>query len=155
MHEDAKWLDNFIHNQLARFGLYQDAIVNDELFLFHSVLSPLLNVGLITPDYVVEKTLAYAKKNAVPLNSLEGFIRQIIGWREFVRAVYIVEGDKYQKANFFKHTRSIPKSWWHGTTGILPIHDTIHKVLGYAYAHHIERLMILGNFMLLCEFKPG
>lgn len=154
-HADAKkWLDHFLHNQLASFGVYQDAIVSDELFLFHSVLSPLLNVGLITPDYVVEKTLAYAKKNEVPLNSLEGFIRQIIGWREFVRAVYILEGNTYHKQNFFKHARSIPKSWWNGTTGILPLDDTIHKVLTYAYAHHIERLMVLGNFMLLCEFKP-
>ena len=153
--EAKKWLDHFLKNQLATFGVYQDAIVNDELFLFHSVLSPLLNVGLITPDYVVAKTLAYAKKNRVPLNSLEGFIRQIIGWREFVRAVYITEGDKYHRENFFKHTRSIPQSWWYGKTGILPIDDSIHKALGYAYVHHIERLMVLGNFMLLCEFKPA
>ena len=154
-HTSAKnWLDRFLKKRLKDFGTYQDAITQDEPFLFHSLLSPLLNIGLLTPEYVIEKTLSYTKKHTIPLNSLEGFIRQIIGWREYVRMVYYLIGKKESKSNFFGLRKKIPKSFWSGTTKIAPIDKTIQKIIKYAYAHHIERLMVLGNFMLLSHFAP-
>ncbi len=96
----------------------------------------------------------YASNHAIPLNSLEGFIRQVIGWREFIRAVYELKGTEERTKNYWRFTRKIPASFWNGTTGIEPIDLTIRKVLETGYAHHIERLMVLGNFMLLCEFDP-
>ena len=93
-------------------------------------------------------------KNKIPLNSLEGFIRQIIGWREFMRGVYVTKGSEERVRNFWGFSRKIPKSFYDGTTGIFPVDETIKKVLETGYCHHIERLMVLGNFMLLCEFDP-
>lgn len=155
-HDSAKkWLDRFFKKRFAQFGPYQDAINTSHPFLFHSLLSPLLNTGLLTPDYVIEQTLSYAKKHKIPINSLEGFIRQIIGWREFVRMVYHLIGEKQAKSNFFKHRKSLPKSFWNASTKILPIDVSIEKALEYAYGHHIERLMVLGNFMLLSQIKPS
>jgi deoxyribodipyrimidine photolyase-related protein len=91
----------------------------------------------------------------IPLNSLEGFIRQIMGWREFIKIVYEREGSKQRTTNYWNFTRKIPASFWNGTTGIAPIDLTIQKILKTGYCHHIERLMVLGNFMLLCEFDPN
>jgi deoxyribodipyrimidine photolyase-related protein len=127
-------------------------MVQKESFLNHSVLSPLLNSGLITPINIIEETLKY--KDDYPLNSIEGFLRQIIGWREFIRGVYKVKGSQERTTNFFNFKRKIPKSFYDATTGILPIDITIKKVQKTAYNHHIERLMVLGNFMMLCEFDP-
>lgn len=148
------WLDRFLKKRFKNFGPYQDAIRAREHYLFHSVLSPLLNTGLLTPDYVLEKALDYAKKRSIPINSLEGFIRQLVGWREFVRGVYHFDQKKERTTNFFKFKRSLPACFWDGSTGIEPIDITIKKVLASGYAHHIERLMILGNFMLLCQCNP-
>jgi len=127
-------------------------MVQKESFLNHSVISPLLNSGLITPKHVIQKTLSF--KDKYPLNSLEGFLRQIIGWREFIRGVYKVKGSQERTTNFFNFKRKIPISFYNATTGILPIDITIEKVKKTAYNHHIERLMVLGNFMMLCEFDP-
>lgn len=149
-----KWFASFLKHKLSSFGPYEDAITTRGNILFHSVLSPLLNVGLLTPNYVLEQTLSYAQKNDVPLSSLEGFIRQLIGWREYMRAVYVYLGSKARKANYFKSHRALPESFWQGNTGIIPVDDTIKTVLQYAYSHHIPRLMIMGNFMNLCKFKP-
>ena len=121
---------------------------------WHSVLTPALNVGFLTPTQVVKETLAFAKKNDVPLNSLEGFLRQIIGWREFIRATYEDHGVEMRTTNHWNHTRKIPPSFYEGTTGIPPIDDTIHRILETGYCHHIERLMVLGGFMFVCEFDP-
>lgn len=148
------WLNSFLENKLCLFGPYEDAITTEGNFLFHSILSPLLNAGLLTPEYVLEQTLLYAQKNNVPISSLEGFVRQLIGWREYIRAVYVYLGTIERTSNYFKSERSIPKSFWQGNTGIAPVDDTIKKSLKYAYAHHIPRLMIMGNFMNLCQFKP-
>ena len=148
------FFDDFLKHRFEKFGVYQDAIQKDESFLFHSLLTPALNIGLVTPDEIIERTLAFAKLKNIPLNSLEGFVRQIVGWREFIRGVYTFSGRKQRTRNAWKHTRKIPKSFWEGTTGIDPIDCVIKRVLESAYAHHIERLMILGNFMLLCEFDP-
>lgn len=155
-HESGKrWLNRFLKKQFKEFGPYQDAIDSTNPFLFHSLLSPLLNTGLLTPDYVINTTLSYVKKHKIPINSVEGFIRQIIGWREFVRMVYHLIGTKQKKSNFFKHRKSLPRSFWDASTDILPIDASIEKALTYAYAHHIERLMVLGNFMLLSQIKPN
>ena len=152
--ESNKWLHDFFKTRFSEFGVYEDAIVTDESILHHSVLAPMLNVGLITPQFIIDETLQYASNQEIPLNSLEGFIRQIIGWREFIRAAYELKGREERTKNYWGFTRKIPASFWNGTTGIEPIDSTIKKVLETGYCHHIERLMVLGNFMLLCEFDP-
>ena len=149
------WLDQFLVKRFEEFGAYEDAIVAEESILHHSVLTPMLNVGLLTPQKIINKSLSFALKNDIPLNSLEGFIRQIIGWREFIRGIYEVKGTEERTRNYWGFTRKIPKSFWTGETGIEPIDLTIKKVLKTGYCHHIERLMVLGNFMLLCEFDPN
>jgi deoxyribodipyrimidine photolyase-related protein len=148
------WLEDFLKHRLSRFGDYQDSISAKEPFLFHSVLSPLLNVGLLTPWQMLDATLAFAQEHPVPLNSLEGFIRQIVGWREYVRAVYVLSGERQRSMNFWHHERPLPRSFYTGTTGIEPVDTVIRRLLASAYAHHIERLMVLGNFLLLCETDP-
>ncbi len=148
------WLAEFLQQRFEKFGEYEDAIVVKENFLHHSVLSPLINIGLLTPQQVVDAVLKFAEKNNSPINSTEGFIRQIIGWREFIRIVYAREGIKQRTTNYWKFTRKIPPSFWDGTTGIEPIDSVIKKVITTGYLHHIERLMLLGNFMLLCQFDP-
>lgn len=148
------WLKQFFEYRFHEFGAYEDAIVKEEHFLNHSLLSPLINVGLLNPMDVIEKAISYANSNDVPINSTEGFVRQILGWREFIRGVYEVKGTEERTKNFWNFKRKIPKSFYDGTTGILPVDDVIKKVNKTAYAHHIERLMIIGNFMVLCEFDP-
>ena len=148
------WLNQFFEIRFHEFGAYEDAIVREEHFLNHSLLSPLINIGLLNPLDVIEKAIEFANKNDVPINSTEGFVRQILGWREFIRGVYEAVGTKERNKNFWKFSRKIPKSFYDGSTGIQPIDDVIKKVNKTAYAHHIERLMILGNFMVLCEFDP-
>lgn len=154
-HDQAEtWLQQFFKVRFAEFGPYEDAIVDEYSILNHSVLSPLINVGLLTPMYVVRQAIKHADSFQTPLNSLEGFVRQIIGWREFIRGVYICKGVEERTKNFWGFERKIPASFYNGTTGIIPIDKTIQKVLKTGYCHHIERLMILGNFMVLCEFHP-
>ena len=150
-----KWLDDFLRQRFEKFGAYEDAIVAKEHFLQHSVISPLLNIGLLSPQQVLQKALAAAATYAVPLNSAEGFIRQVMGWREFIRIVYEREGVQQRTRNYWNFTRKIPPSFWTGETGILPVDTVIKKNLSTGYNHHIERLMVMGNFMLLCEFDPN
>lgn len=147
-------LNDFLFNRLSLFGDYEDAIKKDQPFLFHSIHSPMLNTGLLEPADVIRHTLEYAAMNPVPLNALEGFIRQVIGWREFIRIVYEREGSKQRTTNFWNFSRKIPASFWSGNTGIVPVDDVIRKTRRFGYAHHIERLMVMGNFFLLCEFDP-
>jgi deoxyribodipyrimidine photolyase-related protein len=154
-HEDAeRWLDHFLAHRLSMFGAFEDAMREEGPFLYHSLLSPLLNTGLLVPAAVVERTLAFAGEHEVPLNSLEGFIRQIIGWREFMRAVYILRGEEERRRNFWGHRRPMPEACYSATTGIGPLDCVVRRVHRYAYAHHIERLMVLGNFMNLCGIHP-
>lgn len=152
--QSLDWLDEFLRTRFAEFGVYEDAIVDDEHILNHSLLTPMLNIGLLTPKQVIERTLEVAIEYDIPLNSLEGFIRQIIGWREFMYGLYESVGRQQRTRNFWGFTRKIPRSFYTGDTGILPIDTTIKKLLKTGYCHHIERLMVLGNFMLLCEFDP-
>ncbi|MBB6002634.1 cryptochrome/photolyase family protein [Arcicella rosea] len=149
-----QWLHQFLENRMVDFGDYEDAIVHKELLLNHSLLTPMLNVGMLSPAQVLKHTLHYSHANDVPINSLEGFIRQIIGWREFIRGVYVSKGSEERTKNYWGFTKKIPKSFYDGNTGIFPVDETIKKVLKTGYCHHIERLMVLGNFMLLCEFDP-
>lgn len=147
-------LNHFLAERFQHYGIYQDAMIDRNSFLFHSVLTPALNIGLLTPAEVIEETLAFARRRKIPINSLEGFIRQIAGWREFIRAVYIREGVRQRTENHWEHARRIPESFWNASTGIDPVDNVIRKVLKTSYANHIERLMVMGNFMLLCEFHP-
>ena len=146
-------LDDFLDHRLARFGDYQDAIRANEAFLFHSVLSPALNTGVISPREVVDAALQRAGR--VPLNALEGFLRQIIGWREYLRGVYRLYGRRQRTSNLWNHRRPMPPAFYDASTGIEPVDTVVRRVLQEAYCHHIERLMILGNFMLLCEIDPA
>ena len=148
------WLNQFFEHRFMEFGIYEDAIDTENSILHHSVLSPMLNVGLITPKEIIDACLLYAAENNVPINSTEGFVRQIIGWREFIRGVYESRGSEERTTNFWKFKKKIPASFYDGTTGILPVDQTIKKALQTGYCNHIERLMILGNFMMLCEFDP-
>ncbi len=152
--EAEKWLDDFLVNRFEKFGIYEDAIVSNEHFLHHSVLTPMLNTGLLNPQQVIDKVLQVAAEKSIPLNSLEGFTRQIIGWREFIRIVYEREGSRQRTKNYWGFKRKIPPTFWTGETGISPVDNVIKKVLKTGYSHHIERLMVMGNFMLLCEFDP-
>ncbi|MDN3584655.1 cryptochrome/photolyase family protein [Mucilaginibacter flavus] len=153
--EDAEnWLTDFLKNRFEKFGVYEDAILSRENVLHHSVLTPMLNIGLLQPIQIINAALAAATEYDIPLNSVEGFIRQIMGWREFIHLVYEREGGKQRTANYWKFKRKIPYSFWTGETGVAPIDITIKKILKTGYCHHIERLMVLGNFMQLCEFDP-
>ena len=147
-----KWLKKFIAERFAEFGPYEDAISTQHPFINHSLLTPMLNIGLLTPREIIDAALS--TKRDIPINSLEGFVRQIIGWREFMHGIYRHKGVEIRNMNFLKHTTPIPKSFYDGTTGIPPIDRIIKQLNDEAYCHHIERLMILGNFMLLCRFEP-
>ena len=114
----------------------------------------MLNVGLIEPKEIIDECLDYAKTHDIPINSSEGFIRQILGWREFIRGIYISRGDEERTKNFWKFKKKIPQSFYNGSTGIDPVDHTIKKILQTGYCNHIERLMVLGNFMLLCRIHP-
>lgn len=145
-------LADFMKKRLAGFGAYEDAISEEQVVLFHSKLSAPLNIGLLSPSEIIARALLMEAK--VPRASLEGFIRQIIGWREFMRAVYVLRGSEIRRRNVLNHKNNLPDAWYGATTGIAPIDATIRKVLKHAYCHHIERLMILGNFMLLLKITP-
>ncbi len=154
-HKEAEvWFDEFLETRFHEFGIYEDAIVQNELLLHHSLLTPVLNVGLLIPLDVIQKAVSFAENHGVPINSLEGFVRQIMGWREFIHGMYLIKGGKQRIQNYWKFDKKIPASFYNGTTGIAPIDDCIKKVTKTAYNHHIERLMIISNFMLLCEFDP-
>lgn len=152
--EALKWLDQFLDERLQQFGPYEDAIPQHSDFVFHSVLSPFLNIGLLTPQDIVQQTLKVAQKKSLPIASVEGFIRQIIGWREFVRGIYQNFSDKQDTSNFFKHKKKLTSHWYTGNTGIAPLDHSIRKTIKYGYAHHIERLMVIGSLMLLLEIEP-
>lgn len=147
-------LSAFLKDRFRNFGIYEDAMVSAVPVLYHSMLSAMINIGLLTPREVIDEAISYASMNEIPLNSIEGFIRQIMGWREFIRIVYEKEGSFQRKRNYWGFTRKIPAAFWTGDTGIQPIDIVIKKSLQNGYAHHIERLMVIGNFFLLCEFDP-
>lgn len=149
--EADKHLSIFVQERLKLFGDYEDAISQHHAFIYHSMLSSSLNIGLLTPGQILDAVL----NSKVPINCKEGFIRQIIGWREFILQIYLLEGENQRASNFFNATNKLPDSFYQGTTGIEPVDNVIKKVLKNAYCHHIERLMILTNYMLLKEYSPN
>jgi deoxyribodipyrimidine photolyase-related protein len=154
-HRQAEnWLTRFLEDRFASFGPYEDAIAAEEPWLFHSVLSPLLNIGLLDPRHVVERAVDFADEHGVDLPSVEGFVRQVIGWREYMRASYVVHGRALRTRNLLGLTRELDRAWWDGTTGLDPVDAVIRRVVTHGYAHHIERLMVLGNAMLLLRTDP-
>ena len=150
-----EWLSAFLDERLAQFGPYEDAISVRSETVFHSALSPSLNLGLLTPREVVDAVLERYEARELPIESVEGFIRQVIGWREFVRGVYRVYGDEQASRNFWGHERELTEDWYCGTTGIVPLDDAIRTSLRLGWAHHIQRLMVVGNLMTLCEIRPS
>ncbi|MGJ8723670.1 MAG: cryptochrome/photolyase family protein [Roseibacillus sp.] len=154
-HSDAeKWLETFLTERFQEFGPYEDALSSQHRVMFHSVLTPMLNIGLLSPETIVQAAIKTAKKKDIGINSLEGFIRQIIGWREFMKAMYDRHGTTMRTKNFWGFTRKMPSAFYDGTTGIPPVDDAIRRAKETGYCHHIERLMVLGNFMLLCRIDP-
>jgi deoxyribodipyrimidine photolyase-related protein len=151
----VKLLNFFIKEKSNLFGDYEDAVNQKDNILFHSALSPYINLGLITPEFIIQKVLDFHKKNKIRMNSLEGYIRQVIGWREFMRGIYQSYSEEMETKNFFKQNRKMKKSWYEGTTGLPPLDHAIKNALNHGWSHHIERLMILSNIMNLCEIKPN
>ena len=146
---------HFIRHALALFGDYQDAMAAGEHTLFHSVLSPYLNTGLLSPMEVCEMAETAYRSGDAPLNAVEGFIRQIIGWREFIRGIYFHAGPDYTSSNFFGNTRALPEFYWTADTDLACVRDAVEGTQETAYAHHIQRLMVTGNFALLAGVDPA
>lgn len=147
-------LDYFVIYRLPSFGMYQDAMWKQTPFGWHSILSSSLNLKLLNPREVVQRALDSYQKNALDLAAVEGFIRQIIGWREFVRGVYYLDMPQMAAANFYQHQRQLPDWYWSADTHMSCMKDAIGQTLKYGYAHHIQRLMVTGNFALLAEIVP-
>lgn len=152
--DSLKSLEHFFKNHFREYGAYQDAITDRDQFLYHSLLSPMINNGMLLPDEVINRAIEVYESDDIPLASLEGFVRQVMGWREFVFGIYRNYSEEEDKRNFFKHTRSLTSDWYEGTTGLPPVDDAIHKAQDFGYCHHIERLMVLSNVMLLTEIHP-
>ena len=148
-------LDTFIADALPRFGDYQDAIVEGQPFLYHALLGPYLNCGLLTAREVVDAAAAAYARDEAPLNAVEGFIRQIIGWREYVRGIYWWAGPEYKQSNALNATRDLPAFYWTGDTDLRCIAQSVAQVRVHAYNHHIQRLMVLGNFAMLIGVDPA
>ncbi|WP_281683872.1 cryptochrome/photolyase family protein [Thalassobaculum salexigens] len=147
-------LDRFVEHGLARFGDYQDAMAVGEPFLFHSLISPALNIGLLRPREVIERVEAAYRDGAAPLNAAEGFIRQILGWREYVRGIYWHAMPDYADTNAFSADRPLPGFYWSGETDMRCLAEVIGQTRREAYAHHIQRLMVTGCFALLIGADP-
>jgi deoxyribodipyrimidine photolyase-related protein len=153
--EDAlEALEHFIADYLPRFGDYQDAMKRDEPFLFHAVIAPYLNCGLLNPREICRRAETAYKKGAAPLNAVEGFIRQILGWREYVRGIYWLNMPAYRDGNALAAKRPLPAFYWTGETAIHCVAETVADTRRNAYAHHIQRLMVTGNFALLAGIAP-
>ena len=147
-------LEDFVTQRLRHFGPWEDAMWTGEPWLFHSLLAPALNLKLISPRECVEAALAEHARKPVLLNSLEGFIRQIIGWREFIRGVYDLEGEAYGERNGLEQHGRLPEFYWTGKTDMRCMRECVGSVLKYAYTHHIPRLMVLGNLALTAGVHP-
>ena len=149
------WLDTFFEERFKDFGPYEDAIFMGEHFQLHSALSSSMNLGIITPQQIITKAKDYAEANDIPLNSLEGFVRQIIGWREFIRGIYQNFSEKMIDANYWNHNRKLSEAWYTGDTGIAPLDDAIKGALELGYTHHINRLMVLASIMNMSRIHPS
>ncbi|WP_136637034.1 cryptochrome/photolyase family protein [Pseudooceanicola onchidii] len=148
-------LSHFVKTQLAEFGDYQDAMLLDEPYLNHALISIYMNIGLLSPREVCEAAEAAYRDGDVPINSAEGFIRQILGWREYIRGIYFLKGPDYTAQNELGHDRDLPASYWGGETEMACIRAAVGQTHDLAYAHHIQRLMVTGNFALLFGADPA
>ena len=147
-------LKDFITNRLNTFGPYQDAMVTGEDTMWHALLSPYLNVGLLQPMEVIAAVEEAYENNQIPLNCVEGFIRQVMGWREYMRGVYNHVDADYPARNYFEHTYALPDFFWDADTDMNCLHQTLNTIKRTGYAHHIQRLMILANFSLIAGLSP-
>ncbi|PTX94791.1 cryptochrome/photolyase family protein [Verrucomicrobia bacterium LW23] len=152
--ESLRWLHDFIANRLNHFGPWEDMMVADEPVLFHSVLTPMLNIGLLSPRECVEAAVSAYKAGGAPLTSVEGFVRQIIGWREFINGVYWLRMPGYEELNELQAVRPLPSWVYTGETELNCLRHVLRQVIATGYNHHIQRLMVLGNFFLLGGFAP-
>ncbi|MEY3499211.1 MAG: hypothetical protein RL308_880 [Bacteroidota bacterium] len=154
--QSLELLDFFVTECLSLFGSYQDAMTPNEWSLYHSRISFSMNLKMISPQEVVDKAIAEWRKRPeeIEYNQLEGFVRQIIGWREYMRGIYWLKMPEYATLNYFNNQEKLPDWFWTGNTKMLCLKDTINQSLNYAYAHHIQRLMITGNFALLAGIHP-
>jgi deoxyribodipyrimidine photolyase-related protein len=148
-------LDHFVAHALPRFGDEQDAMLAEDPMLSHSLLSPYLNIGLLGPMEICQAVEAAWKAGKVPINAAEGFIRQIIGWREFMRGIYFLEGPDYTARNVLGHGRALPAAYWGGATRMACLSSAVGQTRDLAYAHHIQRLMVTGNYALLIGADPA
>ncbi|MFL4468918.1 cryptochrome/photolyase family protein [Tateyamaria armeniaca] len=148
-------LAHFVRYGLAKFGDYQDAMLADNQFLYHALVSPYLNIGLLDPMEVCRAVEEAWKAGDVPINAAEGFIRQVIGWREYVRGIYFHEGPDYPRRNGLNHQRKLPEFFWGGETRMRCVSKAVAQTGTQAYAHHIQRLMVTGNFALLAGLDPS
>ncbi len=147
-------LQGFIEHRLATFGIYEDAMWTDTPFGWHSLLSSSLNLKLLNPREVIDAVLLAWKKEGLELATVEGFIRQILGWREFVRGMYYLDMPQMALDNYYDHQNTLPAWYWTGRTNMQCMQAAIGQTLEYGYAHHIQRLMVTGNFALLAEVLP-
>ncbi len=147
-------LEGFVEHRLATFGIYEDAMWTGTPFGWHSLLSSSLNLKLLNPREVVDAVLRAWKKYDLEMATVEGFIRQILGWREFIRGMYYLDMPQMALDNFYEHQNALPAWYWTGKTGMKCMQETIGQTLEYGYAHHIQRLMVTGNFGLLAEMLP-
>ncbi len=144
----------FVKNALPHFGDYQDAMLVGEPFLYHSLISQYLNCGLLDPLAICQEVEAAYRAGNVPINAAEGYIRQVIGWREYMRGIYWFKMPGYEKSNFFGHTRPLPDFYWTADTDMACIKAAVTQTKEQAYAHHIQRLMVTGNFAMLAGIDP-
>ena len=147
-------LDEFIDKRLGMFGDFQDAMIEGEPWMFHSHISFYLNCGLLTPLECIKAVEGAFYDNRAPLNAVEGFIRQVLGWREYIRGVYWYKMPEYKSENFLEASRKLPEFYWTGKTNMNCLKQCITETKENSYAHHIQRLMVLGNFVLLTGIKP-
>jgi deoxyribodipyrimidine photolyase-related protein len=146
--------EEFLAERFCEFGPYEDALSTREPWVFHSLLTPPLNIGLVSPRHVLDRALEVGDANGAPIASLEGFVRQVIGWREYMRATYVWHGRRMRTRNHLEHGRALGAGWWTAETGLAPVDHVVQRVLDHGWAHHIERLMVLGNAMTLLRTDP-
>ncbi|MCC2616574.1 cryptochrome/photolyase family protein [Aestuariibacter halophilus] len=147
-------LDEFIRQRLVHFGDYQDAMATDQPWLFHAHISFYLNCGLLLPKEVIAQVESVYRQGQVPLNAAEGFIRQVLGWREYVRGLYWLKMPDYKQQNYLHAKRALPSFFWDADTDMACLSQCIGQTRDTAYAHHIQRLMVIGNFSLLAGLSP-
>jgi len=153
--EARRALAHFARELLPGFGDFQDAMLSGDRFLHHSVLSPYLNIGLLSPVDICERVIEEWKEGRIPLNAAEGYVRQVIGWREYMRGIYFREGPDYAQRNVLGHRRGLPAMYWGGETRMNCVSQAVEQTKEEAYAHHIQRLMVTGNFALLAGIDPA